>query len=124
MPADLRGHVADGSLARRYVTTWPRFVEIPTYHRQRSGPRARDLEFYLLFPLDAEQRTLSLVQSTLIVGGSCFCCCWPGSPVWSPGRSSGPFRQAAEIAERFADGHLDERMPVHGNGRGGRLAES
>ena len=28
-----------------------------------------DLEFYLLFPLDSEQRTLGLVQSTLIVGG-------------------------------------------------------
>ena len=35
-----------------------------------------------------------------------------------------PVRQAAEIAERFADGHLDERMPVHGNDEVARLAES
>jgi two-component system sensor histidine kinase MtrB len=35
-----------------------------------------------------------------------------------------PVRQAAEIAERFADGHLDERMPVHGDDEVARLAES
>jgi two-component system sensor histidine kinase MtrB len=35
-----------------------------------------------------------------------------------------PVRQAAEVAERFADGHLDERMPVRGDDEVARLAES
>jgi len=35
-----------------------------------------------------------------------------------------PVRQAAEIAERFADGHLDERMPVQGEDEVARLGES
>ena len=29
----------------------------------------RTMQFYLLFPLTAEQRTLTLVQSTLVLGG-------------------------------------------------------
>jgi two-component system sensor histidine kinase MtrB len=35
-----------------------------------------------------------------------------------------PVQQAAEIAERFADGHLEERMPVKGDDEVARLAES
>jgi two-component system sensor histidine kinase MtrB len=35
-----------------------------------------------------------------------------------------PIRQAAEIAERFADGHLDERMPVVGEDDIARLGTS
>ena len=59
VPADLRGHVADGSLARRYVTIMAQGVEIPTLIiGQPVRTAGRDLEFYLLFPLDAEQRTL------------------------------------------------------------------
>jgi two-component system sensor histidine kinase MtrB len=35
-----------------------------------------------------------------------------------------PVRRAAEIAERFADGHLDERLPVQGEDELARLGES
>ena len=84
----------------------------------------RDLEFYLLFPLDAEQRTLSLVQSTLIVGGLVLLLLLAGIASLVTRQVVRPVRQAAEIAERFADGHLDERMPVHGNDEVARLAES
>jgi len=35
-----------------------------------------------------------------------------------------PVRLAAEVAERFADGHLDERMTVQGDDEVARLAES
>ena len=125
VPADLRGHVADGSLARRYVTITAQGVEIPTLIiGQPVRTAGRDLEFYLLFPLDAEQRTLSLVQSTLIVGGLVLLLLLAGIASLVTRQVVRPVRQAAEIAERFADGHLDERMPVHGNDEVARLAES
>ena len=125
VPADLRGHVAGGSLARRYVTISAGGVEIPTLIiGQPVRTAGRDLEFYLLFPLDAEQRTLSLVLSTLIVGGLVLLLLLAGIASLVTRQVVRPVRQAAEIAERFADGHLDERMPVHGNDEVARLAES
>ena len=125
VPADLRGHVADGALARRYVTVSAQGVDIPTLIiGQPVRTAGRDLEFYLLFPLDAEQRTLSLVQSTLIVGGLVLLLLLAGIASLVTRQVVRPVRQAAEIAERFADGHLDERMPVHGNDEVARLAES
>ena len=125
VPADLRGHVASGSLARRYVTITAQGVEMPTLIiGQPVRTAGRDMEFYLLFPLDAEQRTLSLVQSTLIVGGLVLLLLLAGIASLVTRQVVRPVRQAAEIAERFADGHLDERMPVHGNDEVARLAES
>jgi two-component system sensor histidine kinase MtrB len=125
IPADLRGHVAEGALARRYVTITAQGVEIPTLIiGQPVRTAGRDLEFYLLFPLDAEQRTLSLVQSTLIVGGLVLLLLLAGIASIVTRQVVRPVRQAAEIAERFADGHLDERMPVHGTDEVARLAES
>src|SRR3954447_27045498 len=125
VPADLRTHVAEGALARRYVTIAAQGVEIPTLIiGQPVRTAGRDLEFYLLFPLDAEQRTLSLVQSTLIVGGLVLLLLLAGIASLVTRQVVRPVRQAAEIAERFADGHLDERMPVHGNDEVARLAES
>jgi two-component system sensor histidine kinase MtrB len=125
VPADLRGHVAGGALARRYVTISAGGVEIPTLIiGQPVRTAGRDLEFYLLFPLDSEQRTLSLVQSTLIVGGLVLLLLLAGIASLVTRQVVRPVRQAAEIAERFADGHLDERMPVHGNDEVARLAES
>ncbi len=125
VPADLRGHVAGGALARRYVTVSGQGVDIPTLIiGQPVRTAGRDLEFYLMFPLDAEQRTLSLVQSTLIVGGLVLLLLLAGIASIVTRQVVRPVRQAAEIAERFADGHLDERMPVHGDDEVARLAES
>jgi two-component system sensor histidine kinase MtrB len=125
VPTDLRGHVAGGALARRYVTVSGQGVDIPTLIiGQPVRTAGRDLEFYLLFPLDAEQRTLSLVQSTLIVGGLVLILLLAGIASLVTRQVVRPVRQAAEIAERFADGHLDERMPVHGDDEVARLGES
>ena len=119
------GTSPEGSLARRYVTISDQGVEIPTLIiGQPVRTAGRDLEFYLLFPLDAEQRTLSLVQSTLIVGGLVLLLLLAGIASLVTRQVVRPVRQAAEIAERFADGHLDERMPVHGDDEVARLAES
>jgi len=130
VPADLREKVAQGALARKYVTLTDEGpdgapTEVPTLLVGQPVRAANGtLEFYLLFPLTAEQRTLSLVQSTLIVGGLILLLLLAGIASLVTRQVVRPVRLAAEIAERFADGHLDERMPVHGDDEVARLGES
>jgi two-component system sensor histidine kinase MtrB len=126
VPATLREAVAAGTLSNQYTTTLSeQGVEIPTLIvGQPVRTAAGDLEFYLLFPLTAEQRTLGTVQSTLIVGGLVLLLLLAGIAGIVTRQVVRPVRQAAEIAERFADGHLDERMPVQGEDEMARLAES
>src|SRR5919108_454314 len=83
-----------------------------------------ELKFYLLFPLMTEQRTLGLVQSTLIVAGLILLLLLAGIAGIVTRQVVRPVQQAAEIAERFAEGHLDERMPVQGEDEVARLGES
>ena len=64
------------------------------------------------------------MQSTLIVGGLILLLLLAGIASLVTRQVVRPVRQAAEIAERFADGHLDERMPVHGEDELARLGES
>jgi two-component system, OmpR family, sensor histidine kinase MtrB len=126
VPATLREAVAAGTLSSQYTTTLSeQGVEVPTLVvGQPVRSAAGDLEFYLLFPLTAEQRTLGTVQSTLIVGGLILLLLLAGIAGLVTRQVVRPVRQAAEIAERFADGHLDERMPVQGEDEVARLAES
>jgi len=127
VPAELRRDVGtDGALARQYVTIVREGVAVPTLvvgqPVRTAGPRV--LEFYMLFPLDSEQRTLGLVQSTLIVGGLLLLLLLAGIVSIVTRLVVRPVREAAEIAERFADGHLDERMRVQGDDEVARLGES
>jgi two-component system, OmpR family, sensor histidine kinase MtrB len=125
VPLDLREKVAEGTLSRKYVTLTERGIEVPTLLVGQPVRAANGtLEFYLLFPLTAEQRTLGLVQSTLIVGGLILLLLLAGIASLVTRQVVRPVRQAAEIAERFADGHLDERMPVHGDDEMARLGDS
>jgi two-component system, OmpR family, sensor histidine kinase MtrB len=126
VPASLREAVAAGTLSSQYTTTLTeQAVEIPTLVvGQPVRTAVGDLEFYLLFPLTGEQRTLGTVQSTLIVGGLVLLLLLAGIAGIVTRQVVRPVRQAAEIAERFADGHLDERMPVQGEDEVARLGES
>jgi two-component system sensor histidine kinase MtrB len=126
VPATLRDAVAAGTLSNQYTTTLTeQGFEVPTLIvGQPVRTAVGDLEFYLLFPLTAEQRTLGTVQSTLIVGGLVLLLLLAGIAGIVTRQVVRPVRQAAEVAERFADGHLDERMPVQGEDEVARLAES
>lgn len=72
------------------------------------------LQLYYLFPLQREQQTLRLVQTTLIGAGIVLVLLlalivslvtrWVVLPV----------RQAAQAAQRLSGGHLDERLPARG----------
>ncbi|GAA3843773.1 MtrAB system histidine kinase MtrB [Saccharothrix violaceirubra] len=85
---------------------------------------ARPMHLYLLFPLAGERATAEVVQSTLVVGGLVLLGLLAVIANLVTRQVVRPVRQAAEIAERFADGSLDERMPVIGEDDVARLAES
>jgi two-component system sensor histidine kinase MtrB len=121
VPADLRAAVGGGALAREFRVV----DEVPmVIYGQPVRTSGRDLQFYLLFPLSAEQRTLELVQSTLLVGGLLIIVLLAAVTSVVTRQVVRPVQQAADIAERFADGHLEERMPVKGDDEVARLAES
>ncbi|WP_367135362.1 MtrAB system histidine kinase MtrB [Saccharothrix sp. HUAS TT1] len=85
---------------------------------------ARAMHLYLLFPLTSEQATADVVQSTLVVGGVVLLVLLALIANLVTRQVVRPVRQAAEIAERFAEGSLDQRMPVVGEDDVARLAES
>jgi two-component system, OmpR family, sensor histidine kinase MtrB len=125
VPPDLRDAVAGGALASKYETLTEHGRAVPTLIVGQPVRTANgELEFYLLFPLGAEERTLGLVQSTLLVGGLILLLLVAGIAGIVTRQVVAPVRQAAEVAERFADGHLDERMPVQGEDEVARLGES
>jgi two-component system, OmpR family, sensor histidine kinase MtrB len=82
------------------------------------------MQIYLLFPLTAEQRTISVVQSTLIAGGLVLLLLLAGITNLVTRQVVRPVRRAAQAAERFAAGVLDERMVVAGEDDVARLAQS
>jgi two-component system sensor histidine kinase MtrB len=125
VPAELRAAVEAGGLAHKITTvlrdsgpTTVLAVGIPV------ASAGRDLQLYLLFPLTAEQRTLNLVQSTLVVGGLVLLVLIAGIASLVTRQVVAPVRQAAEVAERFADGHLEERIAVTGEDDTARLGMS
>jgi two-component system sensor histidine kinase MtrB len=125
VPAELRDSVRQGWRSSQYWTAVEDGNETPVLViGQPVRTATRPIELYLLFPLDAEQRTLGLVQSTLIVGGLVLLLLLSGIASIVTRQVVHPIRQAAEIAERFAEGYLDERMPVRGDDEVARLAES
>jgi two-component system, OmpR family, sensor histidine kinase MtrB len=125
VPVVLRSAVERGALAYK-ITTVRRdsgaltmlVVGMPV------GSAGRTLQLYLLFPLTAEQRTLSLLQSTLVVGGLVLLVLVAGIASLVTRQVVVPVRQAAEVAERFAGGHLEERIPVIGEDDMARLGTS
>ena len=82
------------------------------------------MQLYMLYPLSAEQSTIGVVQSTLIVGGLVLLLLLAGIANLVTRQVVRPVRSAAQAAERFAGGELDERMIVAGEDDVARLAQS
>jgi two-component system sensor histidine kinase MtrB len=126
VPPQLRDPVLKGFLATKYVTVSTAgrggVPALNVGQPVRTG--GRNLQLYLIFPLSAEQRTLALIQSTLALAGLALLGLLAGISSIVTRQVVRPVRQAADVAERFADGHLDERMPVYGDDEVARLAES
>ena len=125
VPAELRVPVQQGKLAHK-ITTLRRkegsetviAVGVPV------ASAGRPLQLYLLFPLSAHQQTLALVQNTLLFGGAFLTLLLAGIAGLVTRQVVQPVRQAAEVAERFSSGHLEQRMPVTGEDDVARLAMS
>ncbi|MGH3780282.1 MAG: MtrAB system histidine kinase MtrB [Pseudonocardiaceae bacterium] len=125
VPAVLRSAVERGALAHKITTVQRGSTGVTMLAVGMPVASAgRTMQLYLLFPLTAEQRTLILVQGTLVVGGLVLLVLIAGIASLVTRQVVVPVRQAAEVAERFADGHLEERIPVVGEDEMARLGTS
>lgn len=87
-------------------------------------PSAGQYELYFLYSLEAEQRTLSFVQQVLAAAAVGLVVLIGGMTFLVTRQAVLPVRSAARVAQRFADGHLSERIPVHGVDEMATLASS
>lgn len=89
-----------------------------------NDPNGKPYQLYYLFPFDQEEKTLGLVKGTLATAGI-FVVVLLGAIAWLVVRQVvTPVRMAAQISERLAAGHLQERMKVTGEDDIARLGES
>ena len=125
VPENLRHFVQTGELAVQ-IHTVDRAGERTTFLIVGApfGTLNLPMQLYMLFPLTAEQATISVVQSTLIVGGLVLLLLLAGIANLVTRQVVRPVRVAAQAAERFAGGELDERMIVAGEDDVARLAQS
>lgn len=125
VPATLRDFVKAGQVSYQYATvhtdsfTGPALiVGSPT-----SSP-VTNLELYLIFPLNNEDSTIALVRGTMATAGVVLLGLLAAIALLVARQIVLPVRSASRIAERFAEGHLSERMPVRGEDDMARLAVS
>lgn len=89
-----------------------------------SVPAAGSYELYFLYSLQAEQDRLTFLQRVLSIGAVALVALL-ASMTWLVTRQVvRPVRLAARVAERIADGSLDERMAVRGEDEMARLGRS
>ncbi|MGH3625483.1 MAG: MtrAB system histidine kinase MtrB [Sciscionella sp.] len=125
VPGPLRDFVANGQLAHQ-IHTVIRDGK-PTTFLIVGAPVSsaiQPLQLYLLFPLTSEQRTIDVVQSTLLVGGLVVLILLAGITNLVVRQVVRPVRVAAEVAEQLAAGRFSKRMRVVGEDDVARLAES
>ncbi|MEZ0366970.1 MtrAB system histidine kinase MtrB [Mycobacterium sp. pUA109] len=125
VPASLRDFVKAGQVSYQYATV---------HSDGFSGPaliigtptlsKVSNLELYLIFPLGNEESTIKLVRGTMATGGLVLLVLLAGIALLVSRQVVLPVRSASRIAERFAEGHLSERMPVRGEDDMARLAVS
>lgn len=124
IPASLRQMVQGGQVAYQYsVVPDADGSEVPALivGTPTTSPIA-DLELYQVFPLSSEESTMNVVRGTLLAAGLVLLGLL-AAVAWLVSRQVVlPVRSAARIAVRFADGRLDERMPVRGEDDMARLA--
>lgn len=79
---------------------------------------------YFVFGMNEEQRTLNLVQRSLLTSGALLLLLTAGIVFLVTRQVITPVRLARRVAERIASGRLEERMQVHGEDDIARLATS
>ncbi|WP_099020353.1 MtrAB system histidine kinase MtrB [Mycolicibacterium palauense] len=125
VPMALRDFVAAGQVSYQYATVHTDGFTGPALIVGSPAPsQVTNLELYLIFPLNNEQRTIGLVRGTMATGGAVLLVLLAGIALLVSRQVVLPVRSASRIAERFAEGHLAERMPVRGEDDMARLAVS
>src|SRR5882757_5043964 len=125
VPSALRGFVKAGQAAYQYATVHTEGFSGPALIiGTPTSSRVANLELYLIFPLGNEQSTIALVRGTMATGGLVLMVLLAGIAWMVTRQVVVPVRAAARTAERFADGHLSERMPINGEDDMARLAVS
>lgn len=122
VPPELQSLVQRGRVAYQYVTVDFRgepakalIIGTPT---DSSIP---GLELYLVYPLIAEEQTLGIMRGIVATAGMAIIVL-SAAIAWMVARQVVlPVRQAASIAQRFANGHLKERMVIRGEDDVARL---
>jgi two-component system sensor histidine kinase MtrB len=116
VPQSLRRQVEQGKFAEMYspVQTGPGTFTKGLIVGAPVSPRPNAMQLYYLFPLEAEQRTLTLVRNTVLVTGILLVALLAVVALMVTRQVVRPVRVAAEVAERFASGRLRERMTVRG----------
>ena len=123
VPPDLEALVSRGLVAQKIDSvefrgqeTSALFVGTPT------DSAIPGLQLYLVFPLIPENQTLGIMRGIVGTAGLAIIVL-SAAIAWMVARQVVlPVRQAASIAQRFADGHLKERMVIRGEDDVARLA--
>jgi len=128
VPEPLRDFVKAGQVSYQYAAVHTEgfsgpalIVGSPT---GSSTSSVTNLELYLIFPLNNEESTIALVRGTMATGGVVLLGLLAAIALLVARQIVLPVRSASRIAERFAEGHLTERMPVRGEDDMARLAVS
>jgi two-component system, OmpR family, sensor histidine kinase MtrB len=125
VPKSLRDFVKAGQVSYQYATVHTEGFSGPALIiGSPTSSRVTNLELYLIFPLSSEENTISLVRGTMATGGLVLLVLLASIAVLVSRQVVLPVRSASRIAERFAEGHLTERMPVRGEDDMARLAVS
>ena len=125
IPRSLRDFVKAGQVSYQYETVRTETFSGPALLIGTPAPsRVTNLELYLIFPLTSEENTITLVRGTMATGGLVLLVLLAGIALLVSRQVVLPVRSASRIAERFAEGHLSERMPVRGEDDMARLAVS
>nr|MBA3523959.1 HAMP domain-containing histidine kinase [Geodermatophilaceae bacterium] len=116
VPAQLRAGVRGGEQTYQVApVSTDGAATIPTLIVGSPVPNAaEDIELYFLFPLDGEENSLGLIQSTVVVSGLALLLLVVAIVGAVSRRVVLPVRSAAQTAARLASGNLEDRMQVRG----------
>lgn len=87
-------------------------------------PMAGTYQMFFLYSLQAEQDRLDFLLRTLTLAAVALVALLGGMTWLVTRRTVHPVRRAAHVADRLADGHLSERMRVHGQDEMATLART
>jgi two-component system, OmpR family, sensor histidine kinase MtrB len=128
VPNALREFVKAGQVSYQYATVHTDDFSGPALiigsPTTSSTSSVTNLELYLIFPLNNEESTITLVRGTMATGAVVLLGLLAAIALVVSRQIVLPVRSASRIAERFAEGHLTERMPVRGEDDMARLAVS